>query len=702
MKERQKAKFQQILLKQRKSDEEIWVTNVSPEEKQELQSKWVVNLSDRTLSADERSLLQRGLNFSVTPSTVPTKEYVIGVESACRLIGPGSKQAERLRSDCVRLLKTAQLPTSNITRKEQAALTNLAKDENIMVLPADKGRAVVVLNTKDYQQKATALLSDTKTYKILPKDPTTQYTSKVVSVLKDIKLTGAFEERTYRQLYPTSCVVPRFYGLPKVHKRDVPLRPIVASRGSITYETAKFVARILAPLVGKNGFSLKNSSEMVRELRECTLDETDVLVSYDVTALFTSVPVDQSLDIILARLEADTSLSSRTSLSATQVRDLLAVCLKTTYFLFQGTIYAQVEGAAMGSPVSPIVANLFMEWFEESAIRTFPYELSLWRRYVDDTIVALCDSLIEDFTTHLNAQHPAIKFTREEEAEDGTLPMLDALTKREPSGRMSFTVYRKPTHTDQYLQFDSNQPLQHKLGVVRTLYHRAQCLISNEEDKLKEIDHLQKVLSISGYTRSAWVTATRPCRPRTRQRDTETKKRGYISLPYIGHCSDAIARTIRKAGVAVHLRPYNSIRSRLVHPKDKVTNNEKAGLVYHIKCGDCDATYVGETERNLRKRIAEHHRPSSPIGSHMDQNQHTFQQEEVSVLHQEPDWFRRGVAEAIHIAMENPVLNRDRGRHTLPAIYREILTCDHPSTSGSTSGSQVSTARLSASQLPRS
>ena len=347
--------------------------------------------------------------------------------------------------------------------------------------------------------------------------------------------------------------------------------------------------------------------------------------------------------------------------------------------------------------MSPIVANLFMEWFEESAIRTFPYELSLWRRYVDDTIVALCDDLVDDFTTHINAQHPAIKFTREEESQEGTLPMLDALTKREPSGRLSFTVYRKPTHTDQYLQYISNQPLQHKLGVIRTLHHRAQNLITLEEDKIKEVEHLQKVLSISGYTRSAWVTATRTKRPSPPTLDREEpKKKGYISLPYVGHCSDAVARIIRKAGVAVHLRPFNTLRSRLVHPKDKITNDEKAGLVYHVKCSDCSSNYVGETERNLKKRINEHHRTSSPIGLHMDQRRHSFSAEGVSVLHQESDWFRRGVAESIHIAMEDPDLNRDRGRHTLPAIYREILpNCDQPTTtSGSTSGSQVGAARL--------
>ena len=109
-----------------------------------------------------------------------------------------------------------------------------------------------------------------------------------------------------------------------------------------------------------------------------TLCEGDVLVSFDVTALFTQVPVDKSLEIIHGKLLNDTTLARRTNIPADHIRDLLSICLKTTYFLYNGTIYAQVEGAAMGSPVSPIVANLFMEWFEEHAINTFKYEITIW------------------------------------------------------------------------------------------------------------------------------------------------------------------------------------------------------------------------------------------------------------------------------------------------------------------------------------
>ena len=147
----------------------------------------------------------------------------------------------------------------------------------------------------------------------------------------------------------------------------------------------------------------------------------------------------------------------------------------------------------MGSPVSPIVANLFMEWFEEHAIQTYTRELRLWKRYVDDTIVAMQEVLLDNFTGHINSIDENIKFTREDEVER-TIPMLDAKTTRENDGSLSFTVYRKPTHTDHYLQFSSHQPLQHKLGVIRTLKHRCDTICSTEEAKLQEIQHLQKVL----------------------------------------------------------------------------------------------------------------------------------------------------------------------------------------------------------------
>ena len=256
--------------------------------------------------------------------------------------------------------------------------------------------------------------------------------------------------------------------------------------------------------------------------------------------------------------------------------------------------------------------------------------------------------------------------------------MLDAKIMKDAQGKLSFAVFRKATHTDHYLQFASNQPIQHKLGVIRTLYHRCNTICPDDDKKEQEISHLTTVLSVSGYTKSAWRTALRPKPPKVSRDPTTTVN---ITLPYVGTVTDTITRIMCKAGITVHLWPFNTLRNKLFHPKDKVEKLDRTGVVYHIKCPCCDSNYVGETERNVKKRLKEHQRSSSPVGHHMEFNTHSFSNDDVTILHQEPGWFRRGVAEAIHIQRQNPNLNRDRGRHNLPPIYREIIeSCGFPST----------------------
>ncbi len=100
-----------------------------------------------------------------------------------------------------------------------------------MILPADKGRAVVVLDKSEYKSKAQELLSDSKTYKKLKRDPTNTYCNKLINVIKPLKESGDLPIDIYRRICPTSTESSKFYGLPKIHKPSVPLRPIVASRG---------------------------------------------------------------------------------------------------------------------------------------------------------------------------------------------------------------------------------------------------------------------------------------------------------------------------------------------------------------------------------------------------------------------------------------------------------------------------------------
>ena len=158
------------------------------------------------------------------------------------------------------------------------------------------------------------------------------------------------EFNIYRRMYPTGASSPKFYGLPKIHKKDILLRPIVSSIGSVTYGVAKELARILKPLVDKFSHHVSNTKEIADEIRNTKLKETECITSYDVTALFTSVTVPSALEIIKKRLAQDTDLPNRSIMTADNIMEPVGVCLNNTYFLFQDQFYEQTKGAAMGSP----------------------------------------------------------------------------------------------------------------------------------------------------------------------------------------------------------------------------------------------------------------------------------------------------------------------------------------------------------------
>ena len=126
----------------------------------------------------------------------------------------------------------------------------------------------------------------------------------------------------------------------------------------------------MKPLTGNTIHQVNNSNEFPEDIKKIKLEEGECIISYDVAALFTSIPVRSALEVTKEKLEQDTELHLRTTMSIQNILDLLEFCLCNTYFLFQGQYYEQNQGEAMGSPVSPVVTNLYMEFFEDRALTT--------------------------------------------------------------------------------------------------------------------------------------------------------------------------------------------------------------------------------------------------------------------------------------------------------------------------------------------
>ena len=204
------------------------------------------------------------------------------------------------------------------------------------------------MDKKDYIQKMKQLLDDNNTYRPLKMDPTNRQKNRLINILRSMKTEGRLEDYTYKMMYPTGASSPKLYGLPEIHKKNIPLRPIVSSQGSVTYGVAKELARILKPITGNTIHQVNSSKEFAEGIKKIKLEEGEYIISYDVAAVFASIPVKSALEVTKKKLEQDTELHQTTTMSIQKILDLLEFCLCNTYFLFQSQYYEQNQGQIWG------------------------------------------------------------------------------------------------------------------------------------------------------------------------------------------------------------------------------------------------------------------------------------------------------------------------------------------------------------------
>ena len=377
-------------------------------------SKWVVNLSTKPLSTHERAILNKGPKFAPTPYQIPTKEIVAEREAAIANFPDDSKDA--IRTLATNLIRRTQPPKhKNTTSSERKACHDLKKDKTRVVMKADKGNCFVVMDRTDYDKKMEELLSDRNTYEEVAKPPFKRIERELNSQLLALKQHNKLDHRTYSKLQSTDGIPLAIRGSVKHHKENNPLRPIVTCREMALYNTSKHLAKILSPLQNHNGYSVTNSAEFVHKIANTTVDDDEIMVSFDVVSLFTAIPVDKTCEHIRNKLLKDKTLQQRTKMSIDDIVALLRFTLSNSYFNYNNKTYRQVHSCAMGSPVSPIVANLCLEVIEELALTQAVIPPKTWFRFVDDVYSIIKKHALTAFHGLFNSIDPHIKFTVEEE-----------------------------------------------------------------------------------------------------------------------------------------------------------------------------------------------------------------------------------------------------------------------------------------------
>ncbi len=372
--------------------------------------------------------------------------------------------------------------SSNITREEKNALTELISNRQITIKKADKGSATVILNTQDYIRETNKLLNVPEHYRVDDTCQTPIHNERIVNFLSHMLESEEITSQTHDYLVNSKPRTPLLYTQPKIHKGVLPPpgRPIVSGNNSPSERISAFVDWFLKPIVPKIPSYIKDTThflQLIEDLGE--IPENCFLATLDVSALYTNIP--QQEGIAACREALNITRSAGMSPKNSSLEFLLNLVLSTNNFEFNGTHYTQISGTAMGTKLAPSYANIFMAKFEHMYVYPSTTKFLIWWRYIDDIFTIFdCEmSEVETFIKDLNNCHPTIKFTAEISAK--SINFLDATITKNGT-KLITKAYSKPTDAHNYLLYSSCHPHHCKQGLPYSQFLRIRRLCSNITD----------------------------------------------------------------------------------------------------------------------------------------------------------------------------------------------------------------------------
>ena len=299
--------------------------------------------------------------------------------------------------------------------------------------------------------------------------------------------------------------------------------------------------------------------------------------------------------------------------------------------------------------------------------------------------MTLCHQQGQALLQHINSQDPHIQFTVEPTQQD-SLPFLDTLVTIEQDKTFSTSVYRKPTHVDQYLHLDSNHHITAEQIVFNTLAHRAKVVSYSQERLEQKLQHIKTALQACQFPNWAlnqWHHGftdqnqpTNSNNTNNNQQDNNLNKRSnIIVVPFIPGTSEKFMKLCKNKGIHVHYKGTNTLRTLPGNPKDKDPKINQSGIIYHYKCPqiNCPSAYIGESDRSLGDRVKEHFKAPSPIHLHSTTTGHPIDPEQFNIVHKEVNSHSRTIKEPMFIHVQHPTVNRNLGTYQLPHIWDHLL-----------------------------
>ncbi|CAF3177808.1 unnamed protein product [Rotaria sp. Silwood2] len=343
--------------------------------------KLVYNLSSKLLTIPQLKLLSRGWKFCIEekiiePLNIQTEiEYgmiKIKEESDKKKISWNSlrNDIKSVAEDMIKRVNKKRI--SNLSQEEHIALKELKMDKSLIILRADKGNAVVCMDKLDYIERVNKILQDPKKFiKVLNDE--SEYDENLINnrlsrLLKEKKI----NQNTYDKIYATGCSIPVLYCTVKVHKAKFPLRPIIAMCNAPNYKLATFLTNMIKNYKKESQSYVKDSFEFTKILRTTSCNTNDVILSFDIESLYPNVPVTEAIQLGVELIWENNKIHKFTTMTKTDLYILFNLAVRDLHFRFYNNYYRQTDGVAMGSPLAPILADLFVSMLEEKHIISNP------------------------------------------------------------------------------------------------------------------------------------------------------------------------------------------------------------------------------------------------------------------------------------------------------------------------------------------
>ena len=569
----------------------------------------------------------------------------------------------------------------------EASNEKVNKRLHIKLSSYDKGNGFARIKHDD---STTKMIESIGKFKILKHDPTNTHVKKIQDLLCSIGKEIDIPKKLYFELYPSDAIPPRAYGQCKAHKKskNYPFRILVSTIGTAPYKISEYLVKVIQPTLNKSESMIKNSKSFIEEAKSWRVEPNEVQVSYDVVALYPSIPIKKAINNLIDILKKDRNeFKKRTIFTLKHIKLLIEVCLYKSYFLWNDKIHCLVDSGPIGLSLMVVLAESFLQTLENKSLRIarslkVPVAPKTHKRYVDDThnrFNTIDES--DKFLKILNRQEPRIKFEAEYENEQKELNYLDTTIINTKEGHYGFKLYRKDAITNIQIKPKSCHDEKIKLGVFKGYIVRAKAICSAEYLQ-EEIKFIIDVFTENGYDKNVLENIVQNHGKRKPKGRSDNK---YVSLPYTPGISTQLKKVFRNAGYSVSFKsPPNLKQILTARNKDRLPPNSHPG-VYFIPCA-CHGGYTGETKKRIITRRKEHEKDAflenietSAIAEHCTKCKGEIQWTNIKTIAIENDYFKRCVRESLEIRRnktgpnEKNGINRDYGKYVKTDTWNSLL-----------------------------